>query len=104
MRIVPITYAFHLGETRGSHAGKEIYADEAILLWRALHCPLLGGRYTLRVIKYPMFFASRAWPGLQLSEVRNSDVLNIERRCPKQNGTPELCFKNKNCWAIERIQ
>ena len=51
MRIVPITYAFHLGETRRSHARLEIYADEATLLWRAQHFPLLGGRYARWVIQ-----------------------------------------------------
>ena len=81
--IVPITYAFHLGETRGSHARSKRYTDEATLLWRAQHFPVLGGRYTRWVIKSQLRLASRARPGPQLSDVRTSSVLNIERMCPK---------------------
>ena len=76
-----------------------MHADEATLLWRAQHFPLLGERYTRWVIVSPLCLSSRARPDLQFVEVRTmvrtSGVLNIERICPNQTQHWSYLGKNK---------
>ena len=80
MHIRPITYDFHLGETRGSL--KELICRSGSIMPRTTFSIIIRALYPMGN-KIPTAFGFKGSARLQLFEVRSDGVLNIERMCPK---------------------